>query len=121
MILRVRLGQGRPITARQGKNRRLALALGALLVPASLMAYVLGFWRLASDMGAAGEFGIQGLFSHWQIWICLAVALHVSSRTLTKYGRGGDFKVPRVLMFNFPTRETQVSEEARDVQDRRAG
>ena len=83
----------------------MALAMGGLLIPAALMAYVLGFWRLASDMGLAGEFGITGLFSHWQIWMTLAALLHICAATLNKYGRGGDLHVPRVLTFPlFPSR-----------------
>jgi len=67
------------------------------MVPAALMAYVLGAWSLASEMGMSGEFGIRGLFSHWQVWIGVAVALHVTSSILTRYGRGGSLNVPRVL------------------------
>jgi hypothetical protein len=103
MIVRIRLKQGRPVRRKRGKNRHLALAFGALLVPAALMAYVLGFWRLASDMQLAGEFGITGLFSHWQIWIGLGFLLHVTASALNRYGRGGDFEVPRLLSFRlFP-------------------
>jgi hypothetical protein len=74
-----------------------ASAAGALLIPASLMAYVLGFWRLAADMGLAAGFAIAGLFSHWQMWIALAVVLHVTASILNRYGRAGEFKVPRLL------------------------
>jgi hypothetical protein len=79
----------------------LALACGALLIPASLMAYVLGFWRLASDMGMAREFAIRGTFSHWQLWMAAAVLLHLSSYVLNRYGRGGELHVPRVLTPHF--------------------
>lgn len=61
------------------------------------MAYSLGFWRLASDMGLAGQFGITGTFSHWQLWIGLGVILHAASISLNRYGRGGDLEMPRVL------------------------
>lgn len=112
MIVRIKLHRGRPLLRQSEKDRNLALALGALLMPASLMAYVLGFWRLASDMGITGQFGITGVFSHWQIWIATAVLMHGSASVLNRYGRGGDFNVRRVLMFNlFPTRETASSEE----------
>ena len=73
--------------------------MGALLIPLALMAYVLGFWRLASDMGMAGEFGITGLFSHWQIWIPVAVMLQMTAAALNRYGRGGDLQLPRLLTF----------------------
>jgi len=103
MIARIRLKQGGPVRRKRGKNRHLALAFGALLIPASLMAYVLGFWRLASDMGLAGEFGISGWFSHWQIWIACGLLIHIMASALTRYGRGGDFEVPRLLSFRlFP-------------------
>jgi hypothetical protein len=97
MIVRIQLGTGRPIQRKLGKNRHLALAFGALLGPVSLMAYVLGFWRLAADMGIAPEPGTTGLFSHWQVWIVGAVFLHLCSSMLNRYGRRGVFQMPSVL------------------------
>jgi hypothetical protein len=97
MKVRIRLASGPPIKRRPGKNRHLASAAGALLIPASLMAYVLGFWRLASDMGLSTGFTIAGLFSHWQVWIALAVLLHMTASILNRYGRAGEFQVPRLL------------------------
>jgi hypothetical protein len=108
MVLRIKLQRGRPIQRKQGKNRHVALALGALLVPLALMAYVLGVWRLASDMGFAGAFGITGVFSHWQIWIGVAVALTIASISLNRYGAGGGLHGPRIVMFPmFPRKETE--------------
>ena len=78
MIVKIRFPQGRRLQHRRGTNRELSAAFGALLVPASLMAYSLGFWRLASDMGLAGQFDITGIFSHWQVWIGLGVILHTA-------------------------------------------
>jgi hypothetical protein len=101
MVVRIRFHKGRPVARKRGKNRHLASAFGALLIPASLMAYVLGFWRLASDMGMAGEFGIRGTFSHWQVWIATGVLLHVLSSILSRYGRGGDLEIPSVLTPRF--------------------
>ena len=82
---------------RTGNNRELSAAFGSLLVPASLMAYSLGFWRLASDMGLAGQFDITGAFSHWQLWIGLGVLLHTGAIILNRHGRGGNLALPRVL------------------------
>ena len=101
MILRIRFGQGRPVQRKSGKNRHVALALSALLVPAALMAYVLAIWRLASDMGLAGEPGLAGVYSHWQVWIGIAVALHLASAALNRYGGAGVFDVPRILAVRF--------------------
>jgi hypothetical protein len=111
MIVRIRLKSGRPIQRKRGKNRHVASGLAALLIPLALMAYVLGLWRLASDMGFAGEFGITGLFSHWQIWIPVAVLLQMTAAALNRYGRGGDLKLPRLLAF--PSREEKPKVEAR--------
>src|SRR5579871_5428478 len=116
MIVRIRLQRGRPIERTGRKNRGLALASGALLLPAALMAYVLGAWRLMSDMGMAGEFVIPGLFSHWQIWIAVAVLLHLCASTLTRYGRGEEVHFPRVLTFRmFSLREHPERKHAGEV------
>jgi len=103
MLVRIRLQPGRQVARKQRKNRRLALAFGALLIPASLMAYVLGFWRLASDMGLTGEFTINGFFSHWQIWIAMAAVLHLGATVLSRYGRGAEALLPRFLTFRLGT------------------
>ena len=103
MILRIRLRRGQPIQQKSGKNRHVALAFGGLMTPLALMAYVLGFWRLASDMGFAGESGITGVFSHWQIWIPAGALLQFTGTTLSRYGRGGELNVPRLI--SFPVRE----------------
>ena len=103
MKVLIRFPLGPQLRRRPGKNRQLALAFGALLSPVSLMAYVLGGWRLAYDLGLAGQFGITGVFSHWQVWIGLAVVLHVAAAHLNRYGRGGPLEVPRVLTV-FPSR-----------------
>jgi hypothetical protein len=99
MMVRIKLQQGRPIQRKAGKNRQVASAIGALLMPVALMAYVLGIWRLASDLGMAGEFAIMGLFSHWQVWVAVAAAVHIVSASLNRYGRGGTLKGPRLLHF----------------------
>jgi hypothetical protein len=109
MVVRIRFPQGRPRSRKSGKNRHVAFALGALLTPAALMAWVLGFWRLASDIGVAGEFGITGFLSHWQVWMILGAVLQTAGFVLNRYGRGGDLKVPRVLMFHqMPERRQQA-------------
>src|SRR5271154_405977 len=99
MMVRIKLQKGPPIRRKNGKNRQVASAIGTLLMPAVLMAYVLGIWRLASDLGMAGEFAISGVFSHWQVWIAVAAALHIASASLNRYGRGGSLKGPRLLHF----------------------
>jgi hypothetical protein len=102
MMVRIKLSQGPPIQRKGGKNRQVASAIGTLLMPVALMAYVLGIWRLASDLGMAGEFAIAGLFSHWQVWIAIAAMLHIASSSLNRYGSGGTLKGPRLLHFRKP-------------------
>jgi hypothetical protein len=71
--------------------RRTALGLAALMIPASLAAYALGFWRIAADLNLTGEFAIsRGLFSHWQVWIALGAAIQGAALTLSRYGRRSD-------------------------------
>jgi hypothetical protein len=120
MIVRVKLRRGPPLRRTHGKNRQLALASGALLIPASLMAYVLGFWRLASDLGVANEFAIRGLFSHWQLWIVTAVVLHVAAGVLSRYGRGGEFHLPSALTFRFGAAPEEPSDAAAEPDSQRA-
>ena len=87
MRVRIRLGAGRKRQPTIRKNARVALAFAALLRPASLMAFVLGTWRVASDMGIAGEFPIRdGVFSHWQVWVAVGFASELCAFLLNRYG-----------------------------------
>jgi hypothetical protein len=114
MIVRIQLGTGRRIQRKAGKNRNLALACGALLIPAALMAYVLAFWRLGSDMGMVAPSGVTGPFSHWQVSIAAAVFLHAGSSVLNRYGRQGEFHLPRVLKLSIlPLRTPAAQPEPR--------
>ena len=55
--------------------------LVALLTPASMVVLVLALWRFTSDIGWTEVFPIaSGFFSHWQVWIALAIGLQVHRR-----------------------------------------
>lgn len=70
------------------KNQHVALALASLLTPAAVMACVLTLWRLAADLNVTGQFPItEGLFSHWQVWLTVAVTLQFSAILLNRYGK----------------------------------
>jgi len=97
MVIRIRLERGRPMKYKSGKNRKLSLAAGGLLVPFATIAYRMGVWRLAADMGAVAGLEQDGLWSHWQVWLPLGVLFHVCASTFTRYGLGGDLSWPRVL------------------------
>jgi hypothetical protein len=87
MVVRIRFDKGRRVLLTKGKNRRVALALSALMTPAAVMASVLGLWRLTADMKLTGEFGIAtGLFSHWQVWMVFAALLQGGAWALNRYG-----------------------------------
>jgi hypothetical protein len=91
MVVRVRFGRGRQVLLAKRKNRCLALAVGALMTPAAVMASVLGVWRLAADMKLTGEFAIaSGLFSHWQVWFLFAALLQGCAWALNRYGQHPD-------------------------------
>ncbi len=87
MVVKVRFAYGPVVRPGRTKNQRLALGFAALLVPAIVTAWSLAAWRLASDLGFAGKFGIEaGLFAHWQPWIGVALALHTVAGMLNRYG-----------------------------------
>jgi hypothetical protein len=59
-----------------------------LLTPVALVGYVLGFWRLGADLNWVGEFFVRrGLFSHWQVWIALAIITQVGAAHLNRNSR----------------------------------
>jgi hypothetical protein len=88
MVVRIRLGRGTRLQKKQRKNQHVALALAGLITPVAVMALVLAFWRLAADLKFTGDFPIvQGVFSHWQIWLLTGAALQVSAILLNRYGK----------------------------------
>ncbi len=69
-------------------GRQLPNILVALLTPASLVAFVMGLWRISIDLDWASEFPIAaGFFSHWQVWIALAIGLKMLSSSLLAWER----------------------------------
>jgi hypothetical protein len=91
MVVRIRFRKGPKLGQKRQKNRRIAVAVAALLTPAALVALLLAFWRIAADMNWAASFAIpSGLFSHWQVWMGFAVLLQLCARLLNRYGKGGD-------------------------------
>jgi hypothetical protein len=88
MLVRIRLGRQPKPAVKRARNRRVALALAALLTPGALAALVLAIWRLGADLNWTGSFAIPtGLFSHWQVWMGAAVLLQVCALALNRYGR----------------------------------
>lgn len=84
--LPVRSGTSAAVRARQT-----ALIVASLLTPLALMAWTLGMWRIAADMKWTGAFAItHGLFSHWQVWFALAIAVQFGGFLLHRYAGSGD-------------------------------
>ena len=93
MLVRIRFGKGLQVGKARRRNKRIALAVSALLTPGAFLASVLALWRIAADLGWAGKFAIaSGIFSHWQVWMVMAVLLQVCSRALARYGKRNDGK-----------------------------
>ena len=91
MVVRIRFGKGTRVGIKRRKNKRIALAVAALLPPAAFLAGVLGVWRIAADLNWTNSFAIpSGIFSHWQVWLGAAIGLQVCARALNRYGKGGD-------------------------------
>lgn len=69
-------------------GRQLPNILVALLTPAAMVAFVMGLWRISMDLDWAGAFPIDsGFFSHWQVWIALAIGLKMLSSSLLAWER----------------------------------
>ena len=63
-----------------------ALAVSAFLTPVAVIALAFGLWRLGMDVGWTEDFVISnGLFSHWQVWIALALALQALASTFSRH------------------------------------
>jgi hypothetical protein len=69
-------------------GRQLPNILVALLTPAAMVAFVMGLWRVSADLDWAGAFPItEGFFSHWQVWIAVAIGLKMLSSSLLAWER----------------------------------
>ncbi|MGA7413131.1 MAG: hypothetical protein WBW33_21825 [Bryobacteraceae bacterium] len=73
----------------KGRPKAFALALAALLTPASLAAFTMAIWRVAADLHWTGDFIISsGFLSHWQVWLIAASILLLCASILNRWGTG---------------------------------
>ena len=92
MLVRIRLTYRSALRNTAAGNRQVALMVSSLMTPLALMAWALGCWRIAADLNWTGAFAItQGLFSHWQVWIAMAIAVQFAAFLLHRYARGEDY------------------------------
>jgi len=64
-------------------SARAAALIVALMTPAAVIALALGLWRLTADLGWTEEFLVSGgFFSHWQVWIVLAIVMKRAASAL---------------------------------------
>ena len=64
------------------------MAVAALLTPASLMALVLGIWRISADLKLTSSFYVaSGPFSDWRLWLGAAALLQLCAHFLNRYGK----------------------------------
>jgi len=88
MQVRLKIDYGTPRRKAISFNRQVAQGTAALLGPASVMAFVLGGWRLGADLNLTGEFAIsRGLFSHWQVWLALGAAMQAAATILSRFAK----------------------------------
>jgi hypothetical protein len=93
MVIKIRLSYGPTMRKTAAANRQAALVMSTLMTPLAVMAWALGFWRIAADLRWAGEFAIPtGIFSHWQVWIAVAIAVQFAAFLLHRYVSRTDYE-----------------------------
>jgi hypothetical protein len=66
-----------------------AQLVSVFLTPASVLAMVFGLWRLSADLEWTANFPIaNGLFSHWLVWIGVAIGLRMTASLLDRSDNG---------------------------------
>lgn len=69
-------------------DAKLALAVASLLTPAAVLCVVMALWGVLSDTNYLQKFVIEeGLFSHWQVWLALGIAIQSAGLMLERYGK----------------------------------
>ena len=85
MLVRIRVGP--PPVSYAPNAPEVALAFASLLVPSALLAFTLALWNIAADLKWTGRFPVSnGVWSHWQVWFCMAALLLAFARLLDRYG-----------------------------------
>jgi hypothetical protein len=73
-----------------------AYAASVFLTPLAVLALALGIWRLIADLGWAEQFAIEnGIFSHWQVWIAIAISLKIAAGIVERPSKTAEQSSPR--------------------------
>ena len=73
------------ISLSSARSYELVSFIALFLTPFAAMEGALGTWRLATDLGWAGEFFVNsGLLSHWQVWFAIAAFTQVTAVSLNR-------------------------------------
>ena len=77
-----------------------ARLVAAFLTPAAVTAASMALWRLGADMGWTGAFAISdGFFSHWQVWMILALGMMLTGKLISTVPKGDGQSNPDELNF----------------------
>lgn len=97
MVVRIRFPQGTRKGSKPARNAPFVSALGGLIMLVAISCLGLGMWRLTSDLGWTDTFAIpEGLLSHWQVWLALAVVFGGAALRLLRYGRPAEERAPQL-------------------------
>ncbi len=70
--------------------QEMATGLASLLAPIAALVFALALWRLGQDLGITKTFFItEGTFSHWQVWLALAITIGGACLWLNRVGEDG--------------------------------
>jgi hypothetical protein len=90
MVVRIRVQVGMVRTRREPEFLAAVARFRRWLGLASGVALLLALWRLAFDLNLAGRFAdFDGLFSHWQFWMAVALLFQIVDAMLARFGAGG--------------------------------
>jgi TRAP-type C4-dicarboxylate transport system permease small subunit len=78
MVVRIRL-------KKDPRFDGLFAGLASLLTLVAVACFILGAWKVFSELGWAGRFFLaNGALSHWQVWLALAIVLQLLSFRLNR-------------------------------------
>jgi hypothetical protein len=84
MVVRIRISTNLPRIHKRASGEVTA-GLAGLLTLVSVACFAMSAWKLLSEIGWAGSFFLSsGVFSHWQVWIAVAVATQLLSFRLSR-------------------------------------